>query len=1249
MNDTDTDKDKDDKGQGQGKDDKKKIPNSLIIYIKTRIPNYYKINYDPTMTVPSSKSHTVYFEPLIKYYENAVRNIPPTAPKDALYTQFFEAGEFDFMINRILSDFRYMQKTNTLQEANDKKIIDNNISITLNTLFKSNNLFYINKKPYTIVASNFRSNDWQVDKKPLDKLLSQFSFLTPKQVMDEANQEQDDIPEILRQGNLSASNLTQDENASLVATGLQNASTESIISNVLINDADAFIPQNKLPGVTEDMKRLYTEYLRKNIPINYSDTPDLARDPITISLLINPSDLLDFINTNKKTKIVELYSSFIASKISLQTADQNYTNACTELAIYKTKFDKEVLEIEAIATKTDETAKKIVNNKITYMEHIFKMADAVMEIYNAQKTYFVSCKDLLEELKVEYVNIIKYYEMPSLALKCIDNDLYMMEILINVDNENPQSVSYHENFLNFKKFYDNQLYKNQQELLNPQINYSEVIGQYTSKLLSIEKEQYEIYNFKLLFFYSNNQFDIWMLLFKSIESFVRFIKNETNNVISVSENAFIKLNEVYTKEQQDDFFKRTQSDGIEATKFDKKLLWYFVKSDGTKALPEYNPKLRTSQIIEDELFEKTYLNYVRLNVKAYDAIILYTYLLEILCIRHNRVYIAEENVNQLNLEYSLTLNQYYEIIMNNINNNNLLIPKSFLWETNKLNNPEYLTNRIKINDKASVIYRGRIKVIADNRKELLKSCELISKSITPNVSKLGFINNCEEILLYDDNKSKYQPKSSYWLQKTINNYDIQDTNDFIYNMNKAVKDAWFDRIIEDIEAEFYLDWIVYNTTNTDNTIKLIDSLYNSIAYGLNLQMSISDTETTNPYTETIDGVQQFTNKSLAKLVSENTINLDITSFSNVFLILQKILKIKFIMFEMFPKEDNVIDVGDIVLYKGHPIRVVNIFKNQSGQIVYELYDGYSEIQNVSPSDIKDFDKNVLKYFRIYKDNSDYSDDKYNDYMYLVLTETGVKLVQNNDKNVIVYADSVPIYIKYLIFNSCPDIMTNINKANKLGFSDFINVFTMFINERQERINENKINEDIFKIEEKLKEYRKEYKELKKIKDKTLEQIAHKVLLKEEIKDLKIELQRLKDTTNINNFTGGDIQYYPNMNPNMNPIMNPNMNPNMNLYMVPNYNYRYNYGYNQKPLPYNVALNKAKDQQSKLSFYTNIELELFPGTSVNPLQKSFVKCQNTFERIRESWAEIFGYQYRPAPMVEAYEYGLKPNNSNNVKN
>jgi hypothetical protein len=77
----------------------------------------------------------------------------------------------------------------------------------------------------------------------------------------------------------------------------------------------------------------------------------------------------------------------------------------------------------------------------------------------------------------------------------------------------------------------------------------------------------------------------------------------------------------------------------------------------------------------------------------------------------------------------------------------------------------------------------------------------------------------------------------------------------------------------------------------------------------------------------------------------------------------------------------------------------------------------------------------------------------------------------------------------------------------------------------------------------------------------------------------------------------------------------------------------------------VSQNKAKDSKSKLSFYITIELELFPGTTANLFQKSVVKCQSTFERIREAWSDIFGYQYRPSPMSEAYAYGMQKVNKN----
>ena len=87
---------------------------------------------------------------------------------------------------------------------------------------------------------------------------------------------------------------------------------------------------------------------------------------------------------------------------------------------------------------------------------------------------------------------------------------------------------------------------------------------------------------------------------------------------------------------------------------------------------------------------------------------------------------------------------------------------------------------------------------------------------------------------------------------------------------------------------------------------------------------------------------------------------------------------------------------------------------------------------------------------------------------------------------------------------------------------------------------------------------------------------------------------------------------------------------------------------RRRLPYNVSQNKAKDSKSKLSFYITIELELFPGTSANLFQKSVVKCQSTFERIREAYAEIRGFEYRPSAMSEAYAYGNKKDDKKDDK-
>jgi hypothetical protein len=96
-----------------------------------------------------------------------------------------------------------------------------------------------------------------------------------------------------------------------------------------------------------------------------------------------------------------LYSAYISAKTNLQKSDKEYTDACTEIAIYKTEFDKKVKTIidrikridrNSIETQKEEKNKiiqEITLLKINYMKILFRIADAIMEIYNQQKLYFV--------------------------------------------------------------------------------------------------------------------------------------------------------------------------------------------------------------------------------------------------------------------------------------------------------------------------------------------------------------------------------------------------------------------------------------------------------------------------------------------------------------------------------------------------------------------------------------------------------------------------------------------------------------------------------------------------------------------------------------------------------------------------------------------------------------------------------------------------------------------------------------------
>jgi len=492
-----------------------------------------------------------------------------------------------------------------------------------------------------------------------------------------------------------------------------------------------------------------------------------------------------------------------------------------------------------------------MNLKVNYMTINFELADIINEIYELQKVYFIATRELLKEFKKDYIDIIKYYGQPNLALKCIDNDIFMVNLLIEKDDNNKYSSSYFNNYAKFKQFYKNQLNDKKQGILNQQINYADEEKLYSNhpNILLIEFFQYEIYNFQMCLFYSYNQCDIWVLLFKTLEELITKIGTEARKKLSDNDKSNKILNKNFNIEKQQEILKSTETVGIKTNKTSK-YGWVLVKDDGTNSIKRKDK--------EKQRFEELYLKYAKTSVEAYDAIILYVYMLEIRCLIQNRVYVSEANINHINVDFTESLEEYYVNILEYLEENeenDKMIPSSLLWDTSQLNNIDFVKKKFEQNKRTIFIYIERIKLIEKSRETLLKSCENISKLVTPNISKIGFIEQCNNII--KDQQSYIKPYSfgsPYWISKDIKDYDMRGTNEFIYNMYDVIKSAVYDRIIEDedMTVNTYLDWVVF-----DNDKKNIDSLYASVADGLNKQLELTNSETTNPYIEIINKKAPF--------------------------------------------------------------------------------------------------------------------------------------------------------------------------------------------------------------------------------------------------------------------------------------------------------------------------------------------------------------------------------------------------------
>jgi hypothetical protein len=130
------------------------IPNQLKITINTDIPGFQNIKYKPYMTLPNNKTDdSVQFNPLVEIKPSIIKSLP----KDVQIKEFLNKGLFQSLINS-----HGLVRKKTLDEATRDGYVDNNIKVTLDSLFPTNSVIYINKQPYAIADVQWTKGDWKI-------------------------------------------------------------------------------------------------------------------------------------------------------------------------------------------------------------------------------------------------------------------------------------------------------------------------------------------------------------------------------------------------------------------------------------------------------------------------------------------------------------------------------------------------------------------------------------------------------------------------------------------------------------------------------------------------------------------------------------------------------------------------------------------------------------------------------------------------------------------------------------------------------------------------------------------------------------------------------------------------------------------------------------------------------------------------------------------------------------------------------
>jgi hypothetical protein len=230
-------------------DSKLPIPNQLNITIQTNIPGYQKFSFKPSMLKSAKKDDSaVQFNPLIKLNKSIIDKIP----ESLRVVEFFNRGLFESLLNKTNAT-----AAESLNLAKQYGYIDNNIKLTLQTIFQNGSVIIIGNNPYVIADVRWVSGDWKIDIKQKKEEFDINRIRDPYLYSEVAKEDLlagEQQLQILQQNSpqlIYGNNFTGDKNATASGntpitplSNMQMTLTNNPVNTSLSSSSSVFSPQN---------------------------------------------------------------------------------------------------------------------------------------------------------------------------------------------------------------------------------------------------------------------------------------------------------------------------------------------------------------------------------------------------------------------------------------------------------------------------------------------------------------------------------------------------------------------------------------------------------------------------------------------------------------------------------------------------------------------------------------------------------------------------------------------------------------------------------------------------------------------------------------------------------------------------------------------------------------------------------------------------------------------------------------------